>query len=498
MLSIKDLHDYQNECVNHQIENNDSMLWLQMGLGKTVITLTTIARRIRRGEVKKVLIFAPLRVVQSVWVQESKKWLHTHHLKFRIIQGTQEQRKNALLDNSQIYLINYECMNWIAEELEQNFVKPKRDFPFQMVVYDEVSRLKNSASLRMAGGHRDRKHQNGRRYPKKIIGWRTLIKHFKYRLGLTGTPASNGYLDLHGQFLAVDGGKRLGAYITHYKSNFFSSDFNGWSFRVTHTGRAEIENSIADITKKMDSAEYLDLPSCKTTNLMVELPKNARKAYQDIEKQLFAHLDSGNSVEVMNRSSISNKCLQICNGSPYLVQESDKKQNYDSLHMSKLDALAEVVEMAQGAPVLCSYSFRSDAERIMDRFKQLRPVNLTATKASLTESIISRWNQGSIKLLIGHPASMGHGVDGLQFNGSIIVWFGLNWSLELYSQMNGRLLRQGQKRPVTIIRILCKDTIDLAVADSIERKCNDQEGLKSAIERYRDGHTDNDISFNFF
>ena len=210
---------------------------------------------------------------------------------------------------------------------------------------------------------------------------------------------------------------------------------------------------------------------------------------------MFTQLDSGEKVEVFSRSSVSNKCLQFCNGSPYLSSESPE---YDALHDAKLDALEEVLEEAAGAPVLCSYTFKADAERIMKKFKKYKPVNLTQTKSSDTERIINEWNSGKIKLMIGHPASMGHGVDGLQDTGSILVWFGLNWSLELYEQMCGRLDRQGQSKPVSIIRILCRDTVDLAVADALERKTDDQEGLKNALQRYRDGITTNELEVNFY
>jgi SNF2 family DNA or RNA helicase len=495
LLIPQQLHDYQRECVMHQLQNPDSMLWLQMGLGKTPITLTTMVDRMRCGQVQKTLIFGPLRVIQAVWARESRKWTHTKHLRFSVIHGTKEKRSRALFADADVYLINYESMNWLARELDHYYLSQDKPLPFQMVVYDEVSKLKNSTTLRMAGGNRDRKDGHG--HPVKIhhTGWRKILPHFKYRTGLTGTPASNGYLDLFGQFLAVDGGQRLGEYVTHYKDNYFMSDYNGWGCSPTELGKQWIEHKISDITKKMDSADYLDLPECKFINVMVDLPAAARKAYKEVEKNMFTQLDSGAEVEVFSRSSVSNKCLQFANGSPYLSSESTE---YEALHDAKLDALEDVLEEAGGAPVLCSYTYKADAERIMKRFKKYRPVNLTATKSDQTEAIINKWNNGEIKLMIGHPASMGHGVDGLQDTGSILVWFGLNWSLELYLQMIGRLDRQGQTRPVSVIRILCNDTVDLAVADALERKDDSQEGLKAAIDRYRRGFTTNELEVNFF
>jgi SNF2 family DNA or RNA helicase len=495
LLTPQHLKEYQRVCVVHQLNHDDSMLWLGMGLGKTPITLTTIVDRMRAGHVNKTLIFGPLRVIQAVWARESRKWTHTKHLRFSVIHGTKQKRARALFADADIYLINYENMNWLAEQLDHYYLSQDKSLPFQMIVYDEVSKMKNSTALRVAGGTRDRKDPRGEHYRIKVTGWRKLLSHFKYRTGLTGTPASNGYLDLHGQFLAVDGGVRLGEYVTHYKDSYFVADYNGWSYFPTELGKQWIEHKISDITIKMDSREYLDLPESKVTNMMVELPSAARKAYKEIEKKMFTQLDSGSEVEVFSRSSVSNKCLQFCNGSPYLSSESS---DYEALHDAKLDALEEVLEEAGGSPVLCSYSFKADAERIMKKFKKYKPVNLTKTPSKDTEKVIDRWNRGEIKLLIGHPASMGHGVDGLQDSGHTLVWFGINWSLELYLQMCGRLDRQGQLHPVSIIRILCNDTVDLAVADAIERKTDDEEGLKRALQRYRDGITTNDLEVNFF
>jgi len=495
LLTPYQLHDYQKDCVLHMLYNPDSMLWLQMGLGKTPITLTVIVDRMRAGQVQKTLIFGPLRVVQSVWNRECQKWSHTKHLRCSILTGTKEQRTRALFADADIFLCNYENMNWLAETLKHYYLDQNRPIPFQMAVYDEVSKLKNSTSVRMAGGKIDRKDKWGATYEIKKYGWRRFLNEFQYRVGLTGTPAPNGYLDLHGQFLAVDGGKRLGEYKTHYQDSYFIKGYNGWGYEPTEEGKRWIEYHIRDITKKMDAKDYLDLKGSKITNLMVDLPPKARKAYQEVEKEMFTRLDSGSEIELFNKASVSNKCLQFCNGTPYV---GDSRKEWEVLHDAKLDALDDVLEEAAGRPVLCSYTFKSDAERIMQRFKKLRPVNLTKEPSRKTQEIIDRWNRGEIKLLVGHPASMGHGIDGLQENGSILVWFGVNWSLELWEQMNGRLDRQGQTQVVSIIRILCRDTIDLAVADAIERKSDDQEGLKAAMQRYRQGYTTNDLEVNFF
>jgi len=494
MLTRDQLHDYQVVANGHMHEHKDSMLWLGMGLGKTIVTLTNIAEKLASGQVKKVLIFGPVRVITSVWETEARKWEHTKHLRFSLIHGTPTKRSRAMFAQADIHLCNYENMNWFAEQLLHYYVDQGKPLPYQMVVYDEVSKVKNSTSMRIAGGYRDKEDGNGNPYRVKQHGWRKLIGMFRYRVGLTGTPASNGYQDLHGQFLAVDGGARLGEYVTHFKNSYFQSDYMGWGSEVTPLGKECIEKKISDITIKMDSKDYLDMPDVKTTNMMVDIPTKARKAYDEMEANMFAALDNGTELEVFSKSAVSNKCLQFCNGSPYLHAETTE---YEKLHDAKLNALEEVLEEAAGQPVLCSYTFKSDAERIMKKFKKYRPVNLTAEKASTTGNIIKKWNTGKIKLLVGHPASMGHGVDGLQQSGCIIVWFGLNWSLELYDQMNARLDRQGQTKSVSVIRILCRDTVDLAVADAIERKTDDERGLKDALQRYRKGITTNELEINF-
>lgn len=495
MLTPQHLHEYQKQAILHQLQHDYSMLWLGMGLGKSICTLTTIVDRMRAGQVKKTLIFGPLRVIQGVWAREARKWSHTSHLRFSVMHGSPEKRLRAMFADADVFLCNYENMNWLAKQLDHYYISQGKELPFEMVVYDEVSKLKNSTTARVAGGTRDRKDGRGVIHKIKLTGWRKVLPLFKYRTGLTGTPASNGYLDLHGQYLAIDNGKRLGEFVTHYKDAYFTSDYNGWKYSPTEEGKKWIEHHISDITLKMDSKDYLDMPAVNITNMMVDLPADARKHYEEVEKLLFTRLHSGSEIELFSKSSVSNKCLQIANGSPY-VNGIDGA--YDAVHDAKMDALESVLEEAGGRPVLCSYSFVADAERIMKRFKKYHPVNMTQESSKKTEKLINDWNAGKIKLMIGHPNSMGHGIDGLQESGSIVVWFGLTWNLEYYEQMNARIDRQGQKSTVSIIRILCNDTVDLAVADAILRKTDDQEGLKAALQRYRDGIVTNDLELTFF
>lgn len=483
MLVPQQLHDYQKEAVLHCLYNDKSMLWLQMGLGKTAIALTAMVDRMRAGQVKKVLVLGPLRVVQSVWSREAIKWSHTQHLRFRVIGGNKERRQRDLFADADVYLCNYENLNWLAEALHTFYIKRGLPFPFDMVVYDEVTRMKSSTSVRIGGGKRERKcAKTGRSVVVKRTGWRSVMPYFKYRIGLTGTPVPNGYKDLHGQYLALDDGQRLGEYKTHFEDSYFTKDFNGWGMTVTDLGRQLIEQKIGDITIKMDAKDHLkSLPEIMVSNVVVRMPPSVAGLYDKMEKEMFVELDSGGNVEVFTRASAALKCLQIANGALYMGEGL----GYEEVHKAKLDALEEIIENANGSPVLVAYSFKSDAERIMARFKKLKPVNLSGIASKDTGRVIDNWKAGKVSLLIGHPMSMGHGIDGLQEAGSIAVWFGPNYSLELYDQFNARLHRQGQTRPVSVLRIVTEDTLDFAVLEALETKAGDEASIKAAISRYR-------------
>jgi len=482
LLTPAMMHDYQKAITLFQLFRDRSMIWAFMGSGKTCCTLTAIDHRMKVGQVRKTLIVAPLRVASSVWDTEAKKWSHTKHLRFSLIHGSEKKKMRALSVDADVYLINYEGLAWLTSKLINYYLNKGIPIPFQMMVADEVSCLKNAQSVRFAGGKREVEDADGNAKILVTKGFKLILPHFKYTVGLTGTPVSNGYLDLFGQYLAIDNGERLGRFITHYRNNYFSSDFNGWSYKVTNEGKGQIEEKIADITLSMtDGSKYLDLPRVAYKDLIVTLPPKARNHYDNLEKELFTQLDSGIDLEIENAASLSNKLLQVSNGNAYI----DLEGNYERLHDEKLKALDEVMEEAAGSPVFCSYNYKSDAERIMKYFKKYKPVNLTNEKSKDTGSIIDKWNDGKIRLLLSHPKSCGHGIDGLQKSGSIIVWFGLPWSLELLQQMNARIDRQGQTQPVSIIRILAKDTLDFVVFETLENKNTNQEGLKNAIANYR-------------
>lgn len=463
MLTPDLLHDYQKKSVAFQCSMPNTMLWLDMGLGKTVITLSSISHLVSSGFLRGVLIVAPIRVIRLVWRQEAAKWEHTKHLKFSMVTGTKDQRTRALLRDADIYLINYENMRWLAETVATYFVSKNRQIPFNGVVWDEVSKCKNSTTQRV-----------------KAV--RKILDQFVWTTGLTGTPASNGYKDLHGQYLVVDKGKRLGESKTAFKTRFY---YKVGPYKEVPYDDTEdtIKQLVSDITLEMSADDYIKMPDLVTNDVMIEMPDELRNKYEQMERDLFFQLDNGSTVEVFNQASLTNKCLQFSNGAVYPVAGLPL---WEPVHDLKLEALEEIIDEAQGKPVLCAYAYRSDAERIMTKFKDLRPINLTDCKSEKSlEVAMRRWGEGDCALMIGHPASMGHGIDGLQKTGHILVWYGLNWSLDLYDQFNARLRRQGQGVPVICHRIMVKDTLDQAQAMALNEKATTQAGLRKAVKQYR-------------
>jgi hypothetical protein len=311
-----------------------------------------------------------------------------------------------------------------------------------------------------------------------------ILNHFAWVTGLTGTPASNGYQDLHGQYLVVDKGRRLGTSKTKFMTEWYRKPAEGSRKVIAYKDTEDrIKHLIGDITLEMSASDYNPLPDLMVNNIEVEMPAALRARYDVMEKDFFLQLDSGKSKEVFNQASLTNTCLQFSNGAVYPVAGMPL---WEPIHDLKLDALEELIDEANGQPILCSYAYRSDASRIMTRFAHLDPINLTECKseASLNEAM-ARWKSGRCALMIGHPASMGHGIDGLQDMGHVIVWFGLTWSLDLYDQMNARLRRQGQGVPVICHRITMRDTLDQAQALALDDKAVTQQSLRNAVKTYR-------------
>jgi SNF2 family DNA or RNA helicase len=444
---------------------------MDMGLGKSVVTLTSIAHLLQQGFLRGVLIVAPIRVIRLVWRQEAQKWKHTNHLTFSMVTGTKDQRTRALLRKADIYLINYENLRWLGESLKTYYIKKDKPLPFNGVVWDEISKMKNSATKRVRAIVNTKKPYTTKMLD--LMDWTT---------GLTGTPAANGYKDLHGQYLVLDKGQRLGTSKTAFKERFYYRAGAYTEVPFDDTEEA-IQHLIGDITLQMSAEDYNPLPDMMVNDIVLDMPPPIKSKYEQLEKEFFFQLDSGQGVEVFNKAALTNKCLQFSNGAVYPIPGMPV---WEPIHDLKLEALEDVIEEANGQPVLCAYAYRSDAHRIMEKFKKLKPINLTDCKSeSSLSKAMARWKAYDCQLMIGHPASMGHGVDGLQDAGHILCWYGLNWSLDLYEQMNARIRRQGQGVPVICHRILVRDTLDEAQSIALQLKATTQSDLRNAINEYR-------------
>ena len=468
-LTINDFHGYQHTATQHMITHPQSMLWLDMGLGKTVSALTAILEQRNRMEVWGTLVVAPLRVVQSVWRQEAHKWAHLEHqYKYSLVAGTKEQRERALFTKADIYLTNFESLPWLLEELERRWLSKGRYLPFNQIVWDEISKMKNT---RMKQG------------VNRGIAALKMLPYITHRVGLTGTPAGKGLLDLFGQYLCVDDGARLGTSFGAYQKRFFYTQNPRSSRPVWEPlpgAKEHIMSLIGDITISMRSDDYLDLPPLLVNDVYVDLTPKLTKQYKEMEKELLLSFDSGHELEIDSAASLCNRCLQFANGACY---KAPGNPEWENIHDIKMDALADLVEEAAGKPILIMYEFQHDAEKIMKKYPMARRINSEIPEAEFNE-IIRQWNAGQLPMLIGHPASIGHGLN-IQAGSNLMVWYGLNWSLELYLQAMARLRRQGQTLPVIAHRIMMRDTWDEVVRLRLASNQETEQSMRTAIEEYR-------------
>ena len=438
-------HNYQNYAKNFILAHKVSALFLDCGLGKTITTLTAINELMYDSfEISKVLIIAPLRVAQSTWKDEIEKWDHLNLLRYSIAVGDEKERLKALKQTSDIYIINRENVDWLV-------TKSGIDFNFDMLIIDELSSFKSHISKR----------------------FKSLLKirpYFERVVGLTGTPSSNGLMDLWAEFRVLDLGERLGRYITHYRNEYFLPDKrNGaviFSYKPQPNAEERIYRRLSDMTISMKSTEYLKMPELILNDIEINLDEEDQIKYKKFKKEMVMTIQE-KEIDAINAASLSNKLIQLANGSIY---DEDKK--FYEVHNKKLDKLEEIIESANGKPVLVAYWFKADKERIEKRFK-VREIK--------TADDIKQWNMGMINLALIHPASAGHGLN-LQSGGSTLVWFSLTWSLELYQQTNARLYRQGQKNTVVIHHLITKNTIDEDIMKSLKRKDKTQEALMRAVK----------------
>jgi SNF2 family DNA or RNA helicase len=446
------------------------MLWLDMGLGKTAICLTYIAQAIDLGIIKRALIVAPLRPAKVVWEAEALKWSHTRHLTFAYALGTPRQRLNAVFSPADIIIINYENLEWLTDALGESVlrkdlscVRSGKTFPYDMAVLDEITYVKRSTS------HRSK-------------AFKHLLPFIPRIVGLTGTPAANGLTDLHGQFLAVDGGQRLGRTKEEFTNAYFTRA-GPYKLEAKSYAWDVLRARVSDITLEMSAKDYLTLPPLTTNDIYVGL-NGSRDAYERLEKDFFTEIDNGTEIEVFNRASLSNKLRQFANGACYRVQEDGKRKEWEKVHDAKLDALDEILKETGDAPILLGYQFRHDWERIKKKYPDAE--TLSGTTAGQTQRILDRFKRREFRLLCGHPKSMGHGIDGLQEACNTLVSFGLGWDADSDTQLTARIARQGQTKPVIHHRLLAKDTVDDLVRISLENKVTTQADFRAAVKLYRE------------
>ena len=444
-------HDYQRYATEYIESHPAAAVFLDMGLGKTSITLTALNNLLfDYFDVHRILVVAPLRVARNTWSDEIEKWDHLHNLTFAIAVGTEKERIAALTQKSDITMINRENLQWLIE-------KSGQPFEYDMVVIDELSSFKNHQAKRF----------------KALMKVRPKVKRI---VGLTGTPSSNGLMDLFAEFKILDMGARLGRFIGQYRNSYFKPDkVNGpivYSYKPLPGAEDAIYQKISDITISMKAADHLKMPELINTKYMVHLSDKEKKKYEDMKAELVLALPEG-EITAANAASLSNKLSQMANGAVYADDESIL-----SVHERKLDALEDIIESANGKPLLVAYWFKHDLMRIEQRLNEKKiPFQKLDTDAS-----IKRWNKGELPVALIHPASAGHGLN-LQSGGSTLVWFGITWSLELYQQTVARLYRQGQEsRTVTIIHILTQGTVDEKIMKALADKDSTQSALIDAVK----------------
>ena len=438
-------HEYQSYATEFILSHPISAVFLEMGLGKSVITLSAIFDLcLDSFLVCKVLVIAPLRVARDTWPAEINKWDHLKGLSYSVAVGTEKERIDALKKQSTLYIINRENVDWLVH-------KSGIPFQFDMVVIDELSSFKSYGAKRF----------------KSLLKVRPSVKRI---VGLTGTPSSNGLMDLWAEFRILDLGQRLGRYISHYRNTYFKPDKRNaqiiFSYKPLPGAEEEIYKQISDITISMKSTDYLKMPEYVSNEVFVTLSDKEWKVYSDFKEEMVANLGD-EEIDAVNAAVLSGKLLQMANGAVY-----DSENKAHVIHDKKLDALEDLIEGANGKPVLVAYWYKHDLERIKDRL----PVRQIQSSKDIKD-----WNDGKIPIAVIHPASAGHGLN-LQSGGSTLIWFGLTWSLELYQQTNARLYRQGQKDTVIVHHIITKNTIDEDVLLALTKKEKTQDALIDAVK----------------
>lgn len=443
-------HDYQRYCINRLVSEENLGLFLDMGLGKTVITLTAMNDlRYNRFKVRKVLVIAPKKVAEDTWTREAEKWDHLKLMRIVPVLGTQAKRIRALNSPGDVYVLSRDSVQWLVEYY-------KNSWPFDTVIIDELSSFKNPSAKRF----------------KKLC----LVRpHIKRLIGLTGTPAPNGLMDLWAQIYLLDSGQRLENTISAYRVRYFDPDQRNrervFNYMPKIGAEDLINEKLKDICISLSAKDYLTLPERIDNVRYIKLDSKAQERYEELQKEMLLEIDD-TMIDASTAAVLSNKLLQLCNGAIY-----DENRNVIEIHDNKIEALMEIVEAAQGKPILVFYNFQHDLARIQ---KALFKSGLRVSELKNKQSI-EQWNNKQIDILLAHPASAAYGLN-LQAGGNIIVWFGLNWSLELYQQANARLYRQGQTEAVIIHHLVVAGSMDQDVMSALENKRVTQDDLLFALK----------------
>lgn len=450
-------HDYQKKAIKFCVSQGAGGLFLDPGLGKSSVSLATYLVLKGKGLVDSVLIIAPMRVCYSVWPKEIAKWVDFNGLTYEVLHGP--KKNDALLRKADVYLINPEGLEW--------YFKNVKKLP-QMLVIDESTRFKNSGTKRF-----------------KLL--KPHLPKFKRRYILTGTPVPNGFLDLFGQIYMLDQGAALGRYITHYRNNFFySTGFGGYEWRLTDDGAERIEKRIRPLTLRLSAEDYLTLPELVHNEVRVDLPEKAMRIYKDIENEFISMIDSATTLVVGTASAASIKLRQIANGSAYSAIANGERETL-FIHDAKLEAVESILEELNGRPVLIAYEFQHDLEQLRKLLgKDVPYIGGGVTPKRATE-LEQAWNAGELPVLLGHPASFGHGLN-LQESGNHLIWYSIPWDLELLIQVIDRLHRQGQKASHVFVHyLIARGTIDEVVLKVVRGKNKTQTSLLNALKEYAHG-----------
>lgn len=447
------LHNYQTHTVEFIKNNTHAGVFAEMGTGKTISTLTAIDYLTNvELEIQGVLIVAPKRVAEVVWSDEIEKWPHLKNLTVSKVIGNEKQRLSALRVKAAIHIISRDNIAWLVGQYGGSML------PFDMLVIDESSSFKNYAS-------------------ERFKALKQVQACFSRVVLLTGTPTSNGLIDLWSQIWLLDRGDRLGRTITAYRRDYFSKKYSGFGYDLAAGADNRIHARIKDICMSLKSSDYLELPERIDKFIKVVLPPAIKKRYDDFERDKVLEMIEGEDLNVMNAAALSNKLLQFSGGAIY-----DEDRNVHAVHSCKMDATEEFIEEANGKPVFIAYAYKHELDRLMHRLRKYKPVKLE------TPQDIKNWNAGKIQVMLAHPASASHGLN-LQEGHTCALWFSLTWSLELYQQFNKRLHRQGRKYPVVIGHLIAEGTEDETVRLALNRKGNTQdilmEAVKAKIARYK-------------